>query len=46
MNRHIDKVFAAWKDKPITSITVEDCRQRHREMCEKGVNGRPAPGQA
>lgn len=46
MNRHIDKVFAAWKDKPIASITVEDCRQRHREMCEKGVNGRPAPGQA
>lgn len=46
MNRHIDKVFAAWKDKPIASITVEDCRQRHREMCEKGVNGKPAPGQA
>lgn len=46
MNRHIDKVFAAWKDKPIASITVEDCRQRHREMCEKGVKGKPAPGQA
>ena len=46
MNRHIDKVFAAWCDKPIASITVEDCRQRHREMCEKGVNGKPAPGQA
>lgn len=46
MNRHIDKVFAAWRDKPIASITVEDCRQRHREMCEKGVKGKPAPGQA
>ena len=46
MNRHIDKVFAAWRDKPIASITVEDCRTRHREMCEKGADGRPAPGQA
>lgn len=46
MNRHIDKVFAKWTDKPIASITIEDCRQRHREMCESGVDGRPAPGQA
>lgn len=46
MNRHIDKVFAKWRDKPIASITIEDCRQRHREMCESGLDGRPAPGQA
>jgi integrase len=46
MNRHIEKVFADWKDKPIASITVEACRKRHREMCEKGLNGKPAPGQA
>ena len=46
MNRHIDKVFAAWRDKPISSITVDDCRRRHREMCQKGVTGKPAPGQA
>lgn len=46
MNRHIDKVFAKWADKPIASITVDDCRQRHREMCESGIDGRPAPGQA
>jgi integrase len=46
MNRHIDKVFAKWADKPIASITIEDCRQRHREMCESGIDGRPAPGQA
>jgi len=46
MNRHIDKVFAKWRDKPIASITIEACRQRHREMCESGVDGRPAPGQA
>lgn len=46
MNRHIDKVFAKWADKPIASITIADCRQRHREMCESGIDGRPAPGQA
>lgn len=46
MNRHIDKVFADWKDKPIASITVEACRKRHRELCEKGMSGKPAPGQA
>lgn len=46
MNRHIDKVFAKWANKPIASITIEDCRQRHREMCESGIDGRPAPGQA
>lgn len=46
MNRHIDKVFAKWRDKPIAAITIEDCRQRHREMCESGIYGRPAPGQA
>ncbi|HEX7822303.1 MAG TPA: integrase arm-type DNA-binding domain-containing protein [Sphingobium sp.] len=46
MNRHIDKVFAKWRDRPIASITIEDCRQRHREMCESGIDGRPAPGQA
>jgi integrase len=46
MNRHIDKVFADWKDKPIASITVEACRKRHRELCEKGMGGKPAPGQA
>ena len=46
MNRHIDKIFTKWADRPITSITVEDCRQRHREMCESGIDGRPAPGQA
>ncbi|MCK9543039.1 MAG: integrase arm-type DNA-binding domain-containing protein [Novosphingobium sp.] len=46
MNRHIDKVFAAWKDKPIADITESDVRARHREMCEAGLRGTPAPGQA
>jgi integrase len=46
MRRHVEKVFAAWKDKPIASITERMCRDRHREMAEKGLTGRPAPGQA
>lgn len=46
MNRHVDKVFADWKDKPIASIREQDVRKRHKEMCAKGLDGRPAPGQA
>lgn len=46
MNRHVDKVFAAWKDKPIAGITENDVRKRYREMCDRGLNGKPAPGQA
>lgn len=46
MNRHVDKVFATWRDKPIAAITEQDVRKRHREMCEAGLEGRPAPGQA
>src|SRR6185369_8345529 len=29
--RQVDKVFAAWKDRPIVSITEEVVRKRHRE---------------
>lgn len=46
INRHVDKVFAAWKDKPIVAISDHDARRRFREMCENGLSGRPAPGQA
>lgn len=46
MNRHVDKVFAYWRDKPIASITEADVRKRHKEMCARGLDGRPAPGQA
>lgn len=44
--RHVDKVFAAWKDKPIVSITEDDVRKRHREMVEKGLDGKGAPASA
>ena len=45
-NRHIETVFAAWKDKPITSITEADVRKRYAEIATKGLRGNPAPGQA
>ena len=45
--RQVDKVFVAWKDKPIVSITEEDIRKRHRELVEKGLKGkRAAPASA
>ena len=47
MKRHVEKVFASWKDKPIVAITEEDVRKRHREMVEKGLDGkRGAPASA
>lgn len=45
--RHVDKVFAGWKGKPIVSITEDDVRRRHRDMMEGGLNGeRAAPASA
>lgn len=46
IERHVEKVFAAWKDRPIASITAEEVRKRYREMATKGLTGKPAPGQA
>lgn len=46
IERHVAKVFAAWKDRPITSITEDEVRKRYREMATKGLRGAPAPGQA
>jgi len=45
--RHVEKVFAPWKDKPITSITREMVQERHREIVEKGLQGKKgAPASA
>ncbi len=47
MERHIEKVFEAWKHKPIASITPADCRKRYEELATKGLRGKgPAPTQA
>lgn len=47
MRRHVDKVFAAWKDKPIVAITEDDVRRRHREMVANGLGGKKgAPASA
>ena len=34
--RHVDQVFAGWKDKPIVSITRDMVLERHRELVERG----------
>ena len=46
MDRHIKTVLAAWENKPIASITEDDCRKRYREMTTKGMRGKPAIGSA
>jgi integrase len=42
MKRHVDKVWAAFKDKPIVAITEDDVRKRHREMMQGGLDGKKA----
>ena len=45
--RHVDKVFASWKDKPILAITEDDVRKRHRDIVQHGVEGKKgAPASA
>lgn len=47
MERHVDKVFAAWVNRPIVSITEDEVRKRHRELVQGGLHGKkPAPGTA
>jgi integrase len=40
--RQVDRVFAAWKDRPIVAITEDDVRRRHRDLMEGGLNGEKA----
>lgn len=45
--RHVEKVFATWKEKPIASITREMVQERHRELVEGGLEGKKgAPASA
>lgn len=47
MDRHVEQVFAKWKDRPIASLTPAECRKRFEEMATKGLRGKgPAPVQA
>lgn len=47
MERHVSKVFEAWENNPIASITPADCRKRYEELATKGLRGKgPAPTQA
>ncbi|MCK6433197.1 MAG: tyrosine-type recombinase/integrase [Aquabacterium sp.] len=44
INEVVDKVFAAWTDKPIAAITRSMCEARHAELVRGGLHGdRPAP---
>lgn len=40
--RHVEKVFASWKDKPIASITRDMVQERHREIVDGGLEGKKA----
>lgn len=45
--RHVEQALAAWKDKPIISITRTMVQTRHRELVESGLKGkRGAPASA
>jgi integrase len=47
MKRHVTKVLAAWKDKPIANITRDMVKDRHAELVEKGLKGKKgAPASA
>lgn len=39
----VDKVFADWKSKPITSITGAMVTKRHKEISEQGLKGKKTP---
>lgn len=39
----VDKVFADWKDKPITAITGAMVTKRHKEISEQGLKGKKTP---
>jgi integrase len=40
--RHVDQVFAVWRNKPITSITREMVKERHGELMLRGLDGKKA----
>jgi integrase len=45
--RHVEKVFAGWKDKPVIAITRDMVLERHKELVVNGLDGkRGAPASA
>ncbi len=47
MRRHVEQVFASWRQRPIASITPAECRQRYEKLANEGLRGKgPAPVQA
>lgn len=43
MDRHIEVAFAKWKDRPIASITADECHTYFEKLAAKGLRGKPAP---
>lgn len=49
IERHVNKSFKAWADKPVAGITRDACEKRFKELSERGTdedNPGPAPSQA
>jgi integrase len=49
IERHIVTTLALWKDKPLTSITEDACRQQYRRLLKGGLHNnrrQGSPGQA
>ena len=40
---YMDRAFADWTDKPVTAISRDMVRERHREIAERGVPGKKTP---
>ncbi|MDC1198867.1 integrase family protein [bacterium] len=43
MDRHIETAFAKWKDRPIVSISSDECHALFEKLAAKGFRGKPAP---
>ena len=47
INYYVDRVFADWKNKPVTAITADMVRARHAKLLAGGLHGKKgAPGTA
>lgn len=47
IERHVSTTFKTWAQRPIASITEDDCRKRYREIVTTGTTGKgAAPAQA
>lgn len=43
INYYVDRAFSDWRDKPVTAISRDMVRERHREIAAQGVPGKKTP---